>query len=583
LGLQRRHEALVEQVRQLHWDLGGLAYEMAIRDHFRLDVLVRRAALLQERDIELAQVERLMEQNGERAAAACHQCSVPHSPRAVYCWQCGVRLSEPASEAPTEPRSALAEPAAANVALVASPLSSPRASATLVLVLLAFGTILGGVAGQRAGGALAASRAPERLLLPVAPTAAEAPPAATASATPETPAAESRPSPTSSQTPAASAAKEPAGPGGSEQESAKRGASERYAVAAPKLQAVKHVFVIVLSEASYASLFGATSTLPYLARTLAAKGELIPRYYSVSHGDLAGEIALLSGQGPTPQTQQDCPTFADLAPGTIGAEGQARGEGCVYPPSVPTLMDQMRAKHLPWRAYIQGLEEAPAHTEACAHPALGQTDPAQAQAAGAYATYRNPFVYFHSLIDTPACQALDVGLRNLAGDLASPRGAPAFAYIAPDRCHDASPVPCAPGAAAGPGPAEAFLEHVVPQILASASYREDGLLAITAAQAPASGEPADSSGCCGQPRFPNLPQSAAEEAAPAPSAPPGGGQVGVLLLSPLVKPGSVVQDPADSFALLRFFEDELGLPRLGYAGSSRLTPLEPSSILSASG
>ncbi len=42
--LRRRRDALAEQVTELHWDLGGLAYEMAIRDHFRLDVLVRRAA-----------------------------------------------------------------------------------------------------------------------------------------------------------------------------------------------------------------------------------------------------------------------------------------------------------------------------------------------------------------------------------------------------------------------------------------------------------------------------------------------------------------------------------------------------------
>ena len=43
---------------ELHWDLGGLAYEMAVRDHFRNDVLMSRAALLQERDAELAEVER---------------------------------------------------------------------------------------------------------------------------------------------------------------------------------------------------------------------------------------------------------------------------------------------------------------------------------------------------------------------------------------------------------------------------------------------------------------------------------------------------------------------------------------------
>jgi hypothetical protein len=58
--LRRRRDALAAQVTELHWDLGGLAYEMAIRDHFRLDVLIRRAAILQERDAELSEVELLL-------------------------------------------------------------------------------------------------------------------------------------------------------------------------------------------------------------------------------------------------------------------------------------------------------------------------------------------------------------------------------------------------------------------------------------------------------------------------------------------------------------------------------------------
>ena len=59
-SLERRRDELVAQVAELHWDLGGLAYEMAIRDHFRLDVLVRRAAELQERDAELGELERVL-------------------------------------------------------------------------------------------------------------------------------------------------------------------------------------------------------------------------------------------------------------------------------------------------------------------------------------------------------------------------------------------------------------------------------------------------------------------------------------------------------------------------------------------
>ncbi len=90
--LQRRRDELAEQVAQLHWDLGGLTYEMAIRDHFRLDVLVRRAALLQERDAELAELERLLRLEDTASAGACANCSAPHSRGAVFCWQCGAAL-----------------------------------------------------------------------------------------------------------------------------------------------------------------------------------------------------------------------------------------------------------------------------------------------------------------------------------------------------------------------------------------------------------------------------------------------------------------------------------------------------------
>ena len=92
--LQRKRDALAEQVTEMHWDLGGLAYEMAIRDHFRLDVLVRRAAALQERDAELAEVERLLRMESDGVAGSCPSCGAPHSRGAVYCWQCGGTLME---------------------------------------------------------------------------------------------------------------------------------------------------------------------------------------------------------------------------------------------------------------------------------------------------------------------------------------------------------------------------------------------------------------------------------------------------------------------------------------------------------
>jgi hypothetical protein len=94
---------LAEQVTEMHWDLGGLAYEMAIRDHFRLDVLVRRAAALQERDAELAEVERLLRMEDSASAGSCPHCAAPHSRGALFCWQCGATLMKRSGSAVAVP------------------------------------------------------------------------------------------------------------------------------------------------------------------------------------------------------------------------------------------------------------------------------------------------------------------------------------------------------------------------------------------------------------------------------------------------------------------------------------------------
>ena len=319
--------------------------------------------------------------------------------------------------------------------------------------------------------------------------------------------------------------------------------------------------------------FGPSSGAPYLSRTLEQRGELLVRYDAVAHEQLANGVALISGQGPTVATAANCPTYSDIAPATTGVDGQVVGNGCVYPRSTETLAGQLSAKRLSWRAYVQGMDEGPGQTPACAHPAAGQADPAalgQQPPGQSYATFRNPFVYFHSLTDTPACAAGDVGVKQLPGDLAKATRAPSLAYIVPDRCHDASPTPCAPGAAAGLGPADAFLKQVVPEILSSKPYKQDGLLVITVDQAPSSGLLADSSACCGQPRFPNLPGSGSA------LIPKGGGEVGALLLSPFVKPGAISQEPLNHFSLLRTIEDLFGLKHLGYAGAAGVSSFEPS-------
>jgi hypothetical protein len=92
IDLQRRRDQLNARVAELQWDLGGLVYEMAIRDRIRVDVIVKRAALLQDADAELAEIERILRMEQTATAGACGSCGAPHSSGAAYCWQCGQPL-----------------------------------------------------------------------------------------------------------------------------------------------------------------------------------------------------------------------------------------------------------------------------------------------------------------------------------------------------------------------------------------------------------------------------------------------------------------------------------------------------------
>jgi hypothetical protein len=566
VALERRREELAAQVAELHWDLGGLAYEMAIRDHFRNDLLMRRASLLQERDAELAEVERKLG----------HERALGEGPGGAEARRAWARVLPPA-----------------------------QICALLLVAFLGFGVAMGAVAKssrtQRAR--------PREVLVAQAPAPAAVSPAKAAGASPPASAAEATPSApsapgssgensgkSSSSPPAGKTGTQPSSSGSSSTTSGSTGSTGSSGSSSgggggssrggggssspSKLPPVKHVFVVMLDDEPYATVFGPASPAHYLTGTLEPKGELLVRYYAVAHQQLANGIALLSGQGPTPQTAQNCPTYENLAPGTAAAEGQVSGQGCVYPSATQTLAGQLSAKRLTWRAYLEGMDEgaggagagADGADGACGHPALGAADPTSAQTpppGQTYATWRNPFVYFHSVIDSSQCASDDVGLSRLTSDLASTKSTPSFAYIVPDLCHDGAATPCAPGAPAGMAAADGFLQKVVPEITGSKAYKENGLLVITVDEAPSSGEFADSSSCCGQPAFPNL---------PAPSGAfgkPGGGQVGALLLSPYIKGGNLVQDTYNHFSLLRTIEDLFGLTHLGYAGGREVSSFAP--------
>jgi hypothetical protein len=103
--LAKQRDRLARQFAELQWDLGGIAYEMATRDQFRTEVLVKQAAKLKEVDAELGQVEQVLRLDAEGAAGTCPSCGSLQARGAVYCWQCGKEL-KPAGKPSQEPKTA---------------------------------------------------------------------------------------------------------------------------------------------------------------------------------------------------------------------------------------------------------------------------------------------------------------------------------------------------------------------------------------------------------------------------------------------------------------------------------------------
>ncbi len=343
-----------------------------------------------------------------------------------------------------------------------------------------------------------------------------------------------------------------------------------------RLPKVKHVWVIVLENKGYASTFGDPSADPYLAQTLPAQGALLQNYYATGHESNDNYISMISGQPPNPQSQGDCQVFDEFA-GAMLEDGVDAGTGCVFGAEVQNIGTQLTAAGESWKAYMQDMGNDPnRETAACGHPALNSTDGTQkAEAGDGYATRHDPFVYFKSVIgEASYCDAHVVALgtpsgempaaalkgeTGLASDLAKPGRTPSFSFITPNLCEDGHDFPCTnqPGGASALADIDGFLETWVPKIESSKAFRH-GLIEIAFDES--DGPESDSSACCGEEPGPNTPQPGITG--------PGGGRVGAVLISPAIKPGTVVTSEYNHYSSLASWEQLLGVPALAYAASA---------------
>ena len=300
---------------------------------------------------------------------------------------------------------------------------------------------------------------------------------------------------------------------------------------------LKHVFTIVLENEDFSASWGPASPAHYL-NSLVPQGAFANQYYGVSHASNDNYIAMTSGQTPTPLFQGDCLNWA-------ACEGFEKA----LPDGGRSVSDQLEEQGLTWLGSMDSMARP------CQHPAV--TDPVDPNQTG-YATRHNPFVYYPPIVENQArCDAHVRPYSELPPLLAGSADAvPNYVFITPDTCNDGHDAPCADGRPGGLVSADAWLSANVPLILNSAAFADRGALVITFDESGFD----DFSGCC------------------ASGTPPvgvnGGGRIGALVLSPLVKPGTVSDTKYDHHSLLRTVEDGFGIAEhLNNAGSSLERPM----------
>jgi hypothetical protein len=352
--------------------------------------------------------------------------------------------------------------------------------------------------------------------------------------------------------------------------------------AAAKPPAIKHVWVVMLENENYNYSFGTTGKklAPFLAKKLVSQGALLQQYYGTGHDSLDNYTAVISGQASNYELGQDCGLYTPFV--QFGGENfdkwtkyhQLSGEGCVYPKSVKTVANQLSAKHLTWRGYMQDMGNLPHRDKtvktkngpACGHPKLNTEDltDSTGPAADSYATRHDPFMYFQSVIgNKQLCNSHVLSFKPLAHDLKKVSTTPDFSFVVPNTCNDGHDWPkCQDGTAGRLPRVNKFLKKWITKIQASPAYRKNGLIIVTMDE---SGNDENATACCGEvdslgyddPSHPNMNEPGVYG--------PGGGRVGAVLLSPFIKAGTVSTKPYNHFSMLRSIEDIFGLHHLGDA------------------
>ena len=193
-----------------------------------------------------------------------------------------------------------------------------------------------------------------------------------------------------------------------------------------------HVVIVVEENANYASVVGATSTMPYLNSLISSYG-LATQYYSNTHPSIGNYMMLTTGQVLT-NNDNETPTS--------------------FPVSVNNVVRELAANGKTWKAYAEDL------------PSVGYLG----GDTGNYVPRHVPLAYLTDVQGSAAGKQTLVPFTQFAVDLASGQ-LPNYSFVTPDLCDDAHNC--------GLDVADAWLKTNIAPLLASSPFKDDGLLIIT--------------------------------------------------------------------------------------------------------
>lgn len=272
-----------------------------------------------------------------------------------------------------------------------------------------------------------------------------------------------------------------------------------------------HIMVIVDENVAYSGAHGTpyivgNSSAPYLK-------SLIHKYTSATHW--------FSNQHVSAND------YLDL----ISGSNQGLSEGTMPPYTAPTLVDELNANRISWKAYMEGMPSA------CYN---GGT-------TGLYESDHNPFAYFseYKSLCTGGNGVFAYSQSRLSTDLNSATP-PDFVWISPNVCHDMHTKggSCGNNVVAN---GDKWLSTNLPTVLSSSWFNDSGIVIITWDESVTSDT---SGGSYGK-----------------------GGKIATLVIAANTQ--GAYQAYGDHYATLRGIEEAYGVGLLGNSANSAFGDLKP--------